>query len=1363
LINELTSPFFIFIGYFAILRRLLRKFYFLRRIILKNRWYIVSTHVKKRLSSVFLTLGVISFCALFAFPPASHADPVWGERFELKQPNGNIVEVRIWGDEFYRVVESMDGYTLVRDPDTDIICFARLSDDGNSFVSTGVDVHSASGESLGLQPHLRINADAQRAIVREKRLEAARGERQVLEAAGKDMATMAAMGPPDNGNVKGICLIVDFSDEIATIPAGNINDYCNQIGYSGYGNNGSVRDYFYDVSDGNLTYTNYVTPAYYRAQYPKSYYDDCNAPYGQRTRELIIEALQDLEDNGFDFSQYDSNNDGLIDAINCFYAGVTSCGWANGLWPHSWTVTFNADGKSAFKYQITGIGSSLRLSTFCHENGHMICYWPDLYDYDTGADDSNGVGKYCLMCAYTSSTNPQEPSAYCKSLSGWTTTILLTSPQVGLVVPSDTNTIYKYEHPTLSDEYYLIENRQKAGRDLYLPDHGLAIWHIDEKGSNNNEQMTPALHYEASVEQADGDFDLEFDVNNGDATDLFAAPDYTRCTPLTVPDTDWWDGSSSDLRITEISTSSTLMTFNFNVECPSDPMSLDFGGVPVGCYTDETFTIRNDSITTLAGDVTESCDHYSIISGGGAFSLATGESLIVTVRFEPTVMGTHTCTVGIGGASYCDVFCTGEGLDPSAVCVVQPTSIDFGSVATDDSLDLDFTIYNIGCSTMNGTVSESCSHYEIASGGGSYSIAPGDSQVVSVRFKPTLTGTWFCTIQTGTGCANVSCQGIGILPPPACLIVPDTLNFGNVIYGSFKTMTFDITNTGYGNLIGSMSDACTPFDIISDKNYNLSHNESQTMSIFFYPTSPGSFNCTIETGNSACVDVYCYGTSSIGPVCILQPDTLDFGTVVVGNNADLGFFITNIGGDTLSGTVSEACSHYEIISGAGAYALANGESLFVTVRFEPTVSGNHTCTIETGSAQCGDVYCAGDGTDSALCVVDPDTLDFGTVVVGNNADLDFFITNTGGDTLTGNVSEICDHYSIISGAGAYALAADETLTVTVRFEPTVSGNHTCTIETGSGLCGDVYCTGDGMDPALCIIDPDTLDYGVVTVGDSLDLAFIISNGGGDVLTGDVSEACGHFNIVSGSGGYALAPAETLTVTVRYKPSSIGFHECTIETGSVLCSDVYCSGTGESPPVCVVEPDSLDCGTVSVGDSLDMYFDIINAGGGILAGTVSDTCGYYDVVAGGGSYGLAAGETLHVTVRFKPASDGIHECWVGTGVSCGDVYCTGDGDDVSGLGIVNGKRFYLYQNYPNPFNPITNITFTVPGRAHTTLSIYNIEGRLVKRLVDTEFEGGVKTITWNGTDSQGNPVSSGVYFYRLRAGGNVMTRKMILLK
>ena len=74
------------------------------------------------------------------------------------------------------------------------------------------------------------------------------------------------------GNYVGLCVLVQFPDVPGTIASAEVDNYYNQAGYTGFGNNGSVRDYFFDVSDGNLTYTNvvtaYVTAANNRAHTP---------------------------------------------------------------------------------------------------------------------------------------------------------------------------------------------------------------------------------------------------------------------------------------------------------------------------------------------------------------------------------------------------------------------------------------------------------------------------------------------------------------------------------------------------------------------------------------------------------------------------------------------------------------------------------------------------------------------------------------------------------------------------------------------------------------------------------------------------------------------------------------------------------------------------------------------------------------------------------------------------------------------------------------------------------------------------------------------------------------------------------------
>ncbi|MBD3178811.1 MAG: T9SS type A sorting domain-containing protein, partial [Candidatus Latescibacteria bacterium] len=92
---------------------------------------------------------------------------------------------------------------------------------------------------------------------------------------------------------------------------------------------------------------------------------------------------------------------------------------------------------------------------------------------------------------------------------------------------------------------------------------------------------------------------------------------------------------------------------------------------------------------------------------------------------------------------------------------------------------------------------------------------------------------------------------------------------------------------------------------------------------------------------------------------------------------------------------------------------------------------------------------------------------------------------------------------------------------------------------------------------------------------------------------------------------------------------------------------------------------------------------------------------------------------------------------------------------------------LYQNYPNPFNPATRIDFNVPGsnaaRANVLLAVYDVRGAMVKVLMNRSVAGGRHTVQWQGNNSRGSRVASGVYFVRLQVGGFSDTRKMILLR
>lgn len=98
-----------------------------------------------------------------------------------------------------------------------------------------------------------------------------------------------------------------------------------------------------------------------------------------------------------------------------------------------------------------------------------------------------------------------------------------------------------------------------------------------------------------------------------------------------------------------------------------------------------------------------------------------------------------------------------------------------------------------------------------------------------------------------------------------------------------------------------------------------------------------------------------------------------------------------------------------------------------------------------------------------------------------------------------------------------------------------------------------------------------------------------------------------------------------------------------------------------------------------------------------------------------------------------------------------------------LAAGRASEFSVAQNYPNPFNLETQFSLSLPAESNVSFVIFNITGQMVKTLVNDHMSAGTHTITWDGTNENGNVVSSGIYFYKVVAGDIVTTKKMILMK
>ena len=97
-------------------------------------------------------------------------------------------------------------------------------------------------------------------------------------------------------------------------------------------------------------------------------------------------------------------------------------------------------------------------------------------------------------------------------------------------------------------------------------------------------------------------------------------------------------------------------------------------------------------------------------------------------------------------------------------------------------------------------------------------------------------------------------------------------------------------------------------------------------------------------------------------------------------------------------------------------------------------------------------------------------------------------------------------------------------------------------------------------------------------------------------------------------------------------------------------------------------------------------------------------------------------------------------------------------------VASPSSLVLLPNYPNPFNPKTTIAFELPRRMDVSLDIFDVSGRLTRSLIDgISYGAGRHEVIWNGRDDSGQRVSSGTYFFRLKAGEYSETKRMVLIK
>ncbi|PKK82085.1 MAG: hypothetical protein CVT49_15510 [candidate division Zixibacteria bacterium HGW-Zixibacteria-1] len=351
-----------------------------------------------------------------------------------------------------------------------------------------------------------------------------------------DLDEAALKRPRNTDNI--LLILVQFPDHLADTSAHPTSAYHDLMFSTGVIPTESMYEYFQEVSYGAFAIDGFVT-AWIMAPQSYAYYvgDDYGMGGYPNNSQGLLEDCVNILDPTIDFAQFDNNGDGYAEGIFLVHAGPAAeeSGSTDDIWSHAWYYeVMTADGISTGRYSTEPeenmLGQLIAIGVYCHEYGHVLGM-PDLYDTNGG---SEGVGTWCLMGSGSWGAlpgNPERPTHMCAEMKRrleWLTPIEITGNLENLVIPPvETNPVcYKVSNPLNPDEHFLIENRAKIGFDsLSRGDGGLAIWHIDYDGWQADQ-----THRYVSLEQADGNFDLERDMaggnadprtNRGDAGDLF--------------------------------------------------------------------------------------------------------------------------------------------------------------------------------------------------------------------------------------------------------------------------------------------------------------------------------------------------------------------------------------------------------------------------------------------------------------------------------------------------------------------------------------------------------------------------------------------------------------------------------------------------------------------------------------------------------------------------------------------------------------------------------------------------------------------------------------------------------------------------
>ena len=533
---------------------------------------IMQCQVRLVLAAVLLLYGFVSVLAI----PAQRGSAV------MRQPDGSSVTLCLHGDEYLHYTTTEDGYSVVKDHDGFYV-YAELQE--GSLVGTGRIAHDQQSRSEEEQAWLQGVKKYQKPAMSRRRM--AEREAEMSRRAAKLQAAVKGAPRYNYKDFRGLVILIEYNDCKFSIPDSKqvFSDMFCKENYTGYDDTplgqftGSVRDYFYDNSNGVFSpQFDFVGPiAIDYSQYYVNGTDNCLQ---------LVKAAAEAVDSLIDYSLYDGDHDGVVDLVYLIFAGLGSHCIGNDprlLWPHELEFYDPTDyspvkldgiqlGFYACSTELGGIESYNFLTgvgTVCHEVSHVLGL-QDFYDmdYEEHGQSADPDG-WSIMASGANLNNGRTPAGYTlyeRYALGFATPELIDKPGDYTLHPiGDTNMGYRLNSPE-EKEYFLLENRQQTSKwDQSLPGHGMLVFRVDS---------TYAPFWTLNVVNAYAERNCFVLVRAG------GADDYPSAKP-----SDPFPGTMGVHRLTNTTSPANLLTRRFK---PNDFCLLD---INEGMFGDVSFRV----------------------------------------------------------------------------------------------------------------------------------------------------------------------------------------------------------------------------------------------------------------------------------------------------------------------------------------------------------------------------------------------------------------------------------------------------------------------------------------------------------------------------------------------------------------------------------------------------------------------------------------------------------------------------------------------------------------------------------------------------------------------------------------------------